>query len=114
MAFAFRWLWRLFLGLLALGALCIGGIYYLATRSLPDYDADHLVAGPRAEIEIVRDERAVPHIFAKTEFDAFYGLGFVHAQDRLWQMELRRRIVQGRSPNSPALTRNGRACARRR
>lgn len=96
MGFAFRWLWRLTVGLLALCALGVGGIYYLATRSLPDYDADHLVSGPRAEIEIVRDERAVPHIFAKTEYDAFYGLGFVHAQDRLWQMELRRRIVQGR------------------
>ncbi|MEO1330275.1 MAG: penicillin acylase family protein, partial [Pseudomonadota bacterium] len=40
--------------------------------------------------------RAVPHIYAKTEYDAYFGLGFAHAQDRLWQMEFRRRLAQGR------------------
>ena len=52
--------------------------------------------GRAEEIEIVRDRYAVPHILSKTDADAFFGLGFVHAQDRLWQMTLLRRTVQGR------------------
>ena len=44
----------------------------------------------------MRDRYAVPHILSKTDPDAFFGLGFVHAQDRLWQMTLLRRTVQGR------------------
>lgn len=54
------------------------------------------VAGIGAPVEIVRDAGAVPHIFASTRLDAFYGLGYVHAQDRLWQMEFQRRIGFGR------------------
>ncbi len=71
-------------------------VYYLASRSLPDYDKTLAVSGIRAEVEIVRDNSAVPHIFAQTDEDAFFGLGYSHAQDRLWQMILMRRTVQGR------------------
>ena len=70
--------------------------YHLSMRSAPEYARTHTLVGPRAEIEIVRDAYAVPHIFAETEYDAYFALGFVHAQDRLWQMELRRRLAQGR------------------
>ncbi|MEO0718129.1 MAG: penicillin acylase family protein [Pseudomonadota bacterium] len=96
MGLVLRWLRRIFL---AVGGVAIAATalsYYLASRSLPDYAADRIVDGPTAQIEIIRDERAVPHIFAKTEYDAYFGLGYVHAQDRLWQMELRRRMAQGR------------------
>ena len=48
-----------------------------------------------ANITIARDSFGVPHIFAKTTRDLFFAQGFVHAQDRLWQMELRRRISSG-------------------
>ena len=47
-------------------------------------------------VEVVRDHEGVPHIFAKTTDDLYMALGFVHAQDRLWQMELQRRTGQGR------------------
>jgi penicillin amidase len=47
-------------------------------------------------VEVVRDREGVPHIFAKTTDDLYMALGFVHAQDRLWQMELQRRAGQGR------------------
>src|SRR6266540_759184 len=47
-------------------------------------------------IDIVRDADAVPHIFAATKADGLFGLGYVHAQDRLWQMEFQRRIGFGR------------------
>lgn len=50
---------------------------------------------PAATIQIVRDADAVAHIYAAGDNDAFFGLGFVHAQDRLWQLEMHRRIASG-------------------
>lgn len=73
-----------------------GGAYYLASRSLPDYDTAHEVRGLNGPVEIVRDTYAIPHIFAENDVDVIFGLGFSHAQDRLWQMTLMRRSVQGR------------------
>ena len=96
MAFLFRWLMRLFLGLLIVAAAAAGLVYYLASQSLPDYNRNFRVEGPKAEIPILRDSHAVPHILATDDADAFFGLGFVHAQDRLWQMMLLRRTAQGR------------------
>jgi len=48
------------------------------------------------EVSIYFDDHGVPHIFADNEIDAYRALGYVHAQDRLWQMELIRRIAAGR------------------
>ncbi len=96
MAFVFRWLIRILVGLFALTLLVAGTVYYLASRSLPDYDATHQVAGISGKVEIVRDNADVPHIFADNDRDAFYALGFAHAQDRLWQMTMLRRTAQGR------------------
>lgn len=47
-------------------------------------------------IEIIRDRHGVPHVFAQTERDAIFGQGFVHAQDRLFQVDLLRRVAAGR------------------
>lgn len=103
MAAVFRWLLRIFSGLLGLGVLAVIGVYYLASRSLPDYDATHRVGGISAPVEIIRDNATVPHIFASAntanstaDTDVYFGLGFVHAQDRLWQMTMLRRTAQGR------------------
>ncbi|TPE53824.1 penicillin acylase family protein [Amaricoccus solimangrovi] len=96
MAFLFRWLTRAFLALALLACAAAALVYYLATQSLPDYDRTYRLDGPRAEIRIPRDSHAVPHILATNDADAFFGLGFVHAQDRLWQMTLLRRTAQGR------------------
>lgn len=79
-----------------LAALAAATAYVLTIRSLPDYGETYRLEGVGAEIEIVRDSRAVPHIFAKSDADVYFALGFAHAQDRLWQMELSRRIAQGR------------------
>ena len=54
------------------------------------------VAGLSAPIDIIRDADAIPHIFAANKLDGLFGLGYVHAQDRLWQMEFQRRIGHGR------------------
>jgi penicillin amidase len=96
MALIFRWLVRLFLGLAALALIAGFVLYYVAAGSLPDYDDDVSVRGLARPVEIVRDHSDVPHIFASSDADAFFGLGFVHAQDRLWQMMLLRRTAQGR------------------
>ena len=73
----------------------LGGWLYLRT-SLPKTQGAVAVAGLNGQVEIVRDAAGVPHIFASTDTDAYFALGYVHAQDRLWQMEFQRRIGQGR------------------
>ena len=80
----------------ALLALVCVILYASLRRSLPLVDGAVTVAGISAPIDIIRDADAIPHIFASTELDALYGLGYVHAQDRLWQMEFQRRIGHGR------------------
>ncbi|MGH1413181.1 MAG: penicillin acylase family protein [Pelagimonas sp.] len=96
MVLVFRWLFRL--TVFALVMIVLGGlsVRYLAGRSLPSYDKTLPVSGITAEIEIVRDNAAVPHIMALSDRDAFFGLGYAHAEDRLWQMTVLRRTVQGR------------------
>lgn len=64
--------------------------------SLPKADGSVTLAGVNAPIDIVRDKEGIPHIYAKSNGDAYFALGFVHAQDRLWQMEMNRRIASGR------------------
>ncbi len=96
MAFAFRWLLRAFFALVVLVIAGLSFAYYLASRSLPDYNATWKVDGPTAPLEIIRDQANVPHIFGKTDRDVYYGLGFAHAQDRLWQMTMMRRTAEGR------------------
>src|SRR5439155_196454 len=54
------------------------------------------VVRPLGPVDILRDQDHIPHIYAQTKADALYGLGYVHAQDRLWQMEFQRRIGFGR------------------
>jgi penicillin amidase len=72
------------------------GLYVYLRRSLPEVSGTLTVAGIRGQVEIIRDADAIPHVFATTKDDALFGLGYVHAQDRLWQMEFQRRIGFGR------------------
>lgn len=77
--------------------LCTLGAGWLYLRtSLPQTTGTLTVAGLDGPVEIVRDAAGVPHIFATTDHDAIFALGYVHAQDRLWQMEMNRRIGNGR------------------
>ena len=96
MARIFRWLLRIVTGAVALGvAFALLG-YWFFSRSIPEYDETLTVAGITGEVEIVRDNATVPHIFGPTDADVYFGLGLAHAQDRLWQMTLLRRTAQGR------------------
>ncbi|MBQ0751611.1 MAG: penicillin acylase family protein [Roseovarius sp.] len=91
-----KWLLRLAGGAILLALLALVGAYFLLSRSLPDYDTTLTVTGITAPVEIVRDNANVPHILGQTDADSFFGLGYAHAQDRLWQMMTMRRTVQGR------------------
>src|SRR5690242_16194327 len=87
---------RILIGLLAIIAIVlIGGYIYLKTTS-PTYSGTVTLNGLRAEVEVLYDTYGVPHIYAQSEDDAYYALGYVHAQDRLFQMEMLRRAAGGR------------------
>jgi penicillin amidase len=93
---ALKWLGGLAALLLVLAALGAGGIYVALRNTVPSPSGALVVAGLSAPVEVVRDREGVPHIFAKSIEDLVCALGFIHAQDRLWQMELLRRAGQGR------------------
>ena len=79
-----------------LTAVLLAGFYFYLRQSLPQTRGEIRLAGLTAPAEILRDRYGIPHIFAANPEDASFALGFVHAQDRLWQMEMSRRIAAGR------------------
>lgn len=91
-----RWARRIGLGLVVVLMLLAGGIVWFAYSSLPDRVASRSVSGLLAPVQILYDAQAVPHIFAAEDADAYFALGYAHARDRLFQMDLQRRIGQGR------------------
>ena len=62
----------------------------------PNYSGELSINNLKEQVEIYFDDVGVPHIYANNQEDAYTALGYVHAQDRLWQMELMRRISAGR------------------
>jgi penicillin amidase len=72
-----------------------GWFYWRARASLPQLDGRVQVAGLSAPVEVLRDARGVPHLRASTPQDLFFAQGYVTAQDRLWQMDLSRRLAKG-------------------
>lgn len=95
-----RWLARavaaLLLILLFLSALACAAAYLYLRQSLPRLEGEVAAPELQANVDILRDAYGIPHIFAASQADAAYGLGYAHAQDRLWQMEMNRRIGAGR------------------
>jgi penicillin amidase len=85
----------LFAAVVLVGATALGAYFYLRL-SLPQATGEIEVAGLEAPVEVLRDAHGIPHIFARSEGDAQFALGFVHAQDRLWQLEMNRRTGSGR------------------
>lgn len=70
--------------------------FIITRRPHPDTRGTVTVAGLRAPVEVLRDENGVPHIYAETTRDMYFAQGYVHAQDRFWQMDFWRRIGAGR------------------
>lgn len=80
----------------ALAALAGIGAITALRRPLPRTGGRIRLPGLRTAVEVRRDRWGIPHIYAEHNEDLFCALGYVHAQDRLWQMELHRRIGHGR------------------
>ena len=81
--------------IVVLGLVGAAGGYIWLRGSLPQVAGSVRVQGISGNVEITRDADAVAHIRANSETDALFGLGYAHAQDRLWQMEFQRRIGHG-------------------
>ncbi|MBZ4423324.1 penicillin acylase family protein [Myxococcus sp. RHSTA-1-4] len=79
----------------ALAAATPGLGPWLARRRWPRAQGTFQVEGLNGSVEIIRDTWGVPHIFAKDEHDLFFAQGYVHAQDRLWQLEFGRLVSNG-------------------
>ena len=94
----FNILLYLLLAVFASGLAVSGVVYFLLRASVPDYDEDFRVAGIEGPVDILRDAAAIPHISADSAADAYFALGFVHAQDRLGQLLRARRAAQALLP----------------
>lgn len=70
--------------------------YSQLRASLPQTGGDVAVRGLKAKVSIARDDNGVPYVRAASDMDAYFALGYLHAQDRLWQLEVARRLAQGR------------------
>lgn len=84
----------LLLGILSFMVLAVG--YFYVSSKAPAYKGNLKINGLETPVEVIFDDYGVPHIYAQQDNDAFTALGYLHAQERLWQMELIRRIAPGR------------------
>lgn len=75
-------------------ALISGLLIYLYQK--PQYEGQIHLKGIEKQTTVYFDEYGIPHIYAENEADAMLALGYVHAQDRLWQMEILKRIAPGK------------------
>ncbi|HUI42371.1 MAG TPA: penicillin acylase family protein [Terriglobia bacterium] len=84
--------------LAGVAVLLVAGVllaWWRIHAALPQLDGTLQAPGLTAPVEVLRDARSVPHIRARSIGDAFFAQGYVTAQDRLWQMDLSRRLAQG-------------------
>ena len=86
----------LFMALILLFLIILGFFFYLSYQSLPNYSKNLFSSDIESQIIIKTDLNAVPHITGNKDKEAFFGLGYVHAQERLWQMTYFKRLSQGR------------------
>lgn len=90
---------KLFALLLIFVSLTVGaaaGLWAFLRRFLPQSEGSLQLVGLHGAVEVIRDLWGTPHLYAEDEDDLFFAQGYVHAQDRLWQMELQRRLGSGR------------------
>lgn len=71
-------------------------VRHISRKALPEYNQNIELAGLQEEVAVYRDVHAVPHIYAQNEHDLYMAVGYVMAQDRLWQMDFLRRVGMGR------------------
>lgn len=88
--------YAVFVGLVVLALIAAGVVVYSIQRSFPQLDGEKTLTGLTAEVSVQRDALGVPTITAETSRDLFYAQGYVHAQDRFWEMDFRRHVTSGR------------------
>lgn len=80
----------------ALGTILKPVVRGMSRRRLPQHSGTLRASGLTAKVTIRRDPEGVPYLYAESKRDLFFAQGYVHAQDRLWQMEVNRRLALGR------------------
>ncbi len=87
---------RILLALSVFILLAVAGIFIYLQSLKPNLDASLTLPGLTSEVEVIYDNYGIPHIYAANEEDLFYSFGYIHARDRLFQMEILRRLADGR------------------
>ncbi|QMS89827.1 penicillin acylase family protein [Nostoc edaphicum CCNP1411] len=82
--------------LLVLGLLLVGFVTYTVRQSFPQESGTIQLPELKAEVTVQRDKWGIPHIYAANSHDLFMAQGYIHAQDRFWQMDFWRHIGSGR------------------
>jgi len=86
-----------FISFLLVLSLLLGAFgVYTVRRSFPQTKGEIRLAGLKSPVEVLRDEWGVPHIYAASSHDLFFAQGYLHAQDRFWQMDFWRHLGAGR------------------
>ncbi len=97
-------IFKVLLIVFALLIILVGAVLYyfnsylpkqVAKISFPQTDGEILLTGLDAPVEIYRDSMGIPQIYAATTHDLFFAQGYVHAQERFWQMDTWRHIGSG-------------------
>ncbi|MCW3492920.1 penicillin acylase family protein [Microbacterium sp. SSM24] len=83
-------------GVVALALVAVALVAYTVQRSFPQLDGEVAVAGLSEKVTVQRDALGIPTITAATTDDLFFAQGYVHAQDRFWEMDFRRHVTSGR------------------
>ncbi|WP_404430269.1 penicillin acylase family protein [Microbacterium lacus] len=83
-------------GLIVIALIAAGTVVYTIQRSFPQLDGTIDVEGLSADVTVQRDVLGIPTITAESTDDLFYAQGYVHAQDRFWEMDFRRHVTSGR------------------
>ena len=86
----------IFVVIVILAVVLVGGWSWFTRRAFPQTSGTIQVPGLNQPVEVVRDEYGVAHIYAHSPEDLFFAEGYVHAQERFWQMEFQRRVGSGR------------------
>ena len=72
------------------------GVWSVAREGAPASYQQLSVLELHGEVRVIFDNLGIPHIYASSDEDAFFAIGYVHARDRLWQMDIQRRFAEGK------------------
>lgn len=91
-----KWIKWLLIVVVVLALAAVAAVYFVLRAQAPVYNGELELEGLSAPVEVLYDEYGIPHIYAQNEEDLYMAFGYVHAQDRLFQMEMLRRVGGGR------------------